>query len=203
MQNTTKGKLVAGTAAIVLATGLAVAGSSLTSAYFSDTNTGGAITGTTGSIEVDVNGNKTTTPTITFDNVLPGETRTGSFTFQNTGRSTQDVYLQFTNKALVDEINKLGTYAAIEIKVDGERVFFSDNLNDKWPGELVPLPQQLLLKAGVAPTGAHQVDFSFTVAGKFSTQIPNGPLVDKYGLNTVLSLPYSVVATQPGIAPGA
>jgi short-subunit dehydrogenase len=58
------------------------------------------------------------------------------------------------------------------------------------------LPQMIAMRNGC-------ILFVASVAGKFSTQIPNGPLVDKYGLNTVLSLPYSVVATQPGIAPGA
>lgn len=196
MQKSTKAKILGGTTALVMACGLAVAGSSVTSAYFSDTNTGGTITASYGSIYVDVDGSKTKTPNLDLTDLLPGQTKTGKFTVKNAGRSPQDVHVRFDSDAILKLVNQLGRSAAIEIKVDDERVFFSDNLNDGYPGDpsVTPLPKQLKLVSDLAPQDDATVEFSFTYAASNTAQLP---------FEVPLSLPYSVIATQPGIAPGA
>jgi hypothetical protein len=197
MQKSTKAKVGGGLTAIVLALGMGVVASGATSAYFSDTNTGGAITASFGTIAVDVDGNRSTTPNLDLSGLLPGEARSADFTVKNTGRSTQDVHMQFDSDAVRKAINTLGSYAAIEITVDGERVFFSDNLNDQYPAGtpgVNPLPKQLLLKGGLGAGSEATVEFTFTASEKFQSQAM--ALVP-------LTMPYSVIATQPGIAPGA
>jgi hypothetical protein len=196
MQKSTKAKVGGGLTAIVLALGMGVVASGATSAYFSDTNSGGVITASYGSIYVDVDGNKTTTPNLDLRDLLPGETKTGEFTVANSGRSDQDVHVQFDSDAVLKLVNQLGRSAAIEIAVDGERVFFSDNLNDGYPGNpaVTPLPKTLTLVEGLAPGASAQVTFAFTYAASNTAQLP---------IEIPLNLPYSVIATQPGIAPGA
>jgi len=204
MQKSTKAKLAAGAAATLVAAGLAVSGSSLTSAYFSHTASGGQVTASHGSIELTVNGG-TKTPEIGFKNILPGETRTGSFKVKNVGRSAQDLWLQFTDQKTVDHINTLGRYAAIEIKYGEKTVFYSNNLNDKYPGVLTPLPKELKLAENVAPGTEETVTFSFEVASAFKTQVSDAlmEMIPELADIAKMKLPYSVTATQPGIAPGA
>lgn len=187
-------KIVAGGAAVALALGLGVASVGVTNAYFSDTNSGGYVSADLGSIRVDVDGDRTGTPVIAFEGLLPGDTATGGFTVTNTGQSTSDVYMAFPSQLQLAIINDLGTYAELEITVDGEQVFFSDNLNDNYPGDpsVTPLPSQLLLAADVAPGQELDVQVSLKLAEWAETQFPG-----------TMKLDYNIVATQPGIAPGA
>ena len=192
-------KIIAGGAAVLLSVGLGVAAVGSTSAYFSDTNSGGYVAASLGSIKVSVDDDADTTPVIDFGSMLPGEVRQGGFTVQNIGRSAQDLYITYPNDAQLKIINQLGTYAEIEITVDGERVFFSDNLNDGYPGnpDVTPLPAELLLAEGLAPGSDLDVQFSLTLADKWTNTFNlNWPTV-------TMQLDYDVVATQPGITPGA
>ncbi len=193
-------KIVAGGTALILALGLGLAAVGTSSAYFSDTNSGGSVVVSAGSIYVDTDGNPTNTSDIMLDNVLPGETATGDFTAKNTGQSTQDLYVQFKAGGVLEAINELGTTATIEITVNDEQVFYSDNLNDEYPGDpsVTPLPETLLLAEDVAPGESIHVEFSFTLDADFVTQ--PGETWDEYA---TAKLPYSVIATQPGIEPGA
>ena len=191
-------KIVASAAAVVVALGLGAAAVGTTSSYFSDINSGGAITMWIGSIAVSVDGNRTTTPDLDLGSLLPGEVATGDFEVKNIGRNAQDVWLQFDpNHPTFKAVNQLGTYAEIEITVDGERVFFSDNLNGNYPPGtpgVTPLPSDLQLTEGLVPGDTATVEFSLKLSEKLQTQLP---------IAIPLSLPYSVVATQPGINPGA
>ena len=192
-------KIIAGGSAALLAVGLGIASVGVTSAYFSDTNTGGHVEASLGSIKVAVDGDRNTTPVIDFANLLPGDTATGGYTVENIGRSAQDVYMTFPKEAQLKLINQLGTYAEIEITVEGERVFFSDNLNDGYPGnpDVTPLPSELKLADGLAAGEDIDVQFSLKLDEKWTnTWNIQWPTV-------TMKLDYNVVATQPGIAPGA
>jgi hypothetical protein len=198
MQKSTKAKIVGGATAIVMACGLAVAGSSMTSAYFSDTNTGGKIVATTGSIFVHTDGNAIKTSDLDLSGLLPGEAKADTFDVKNTGRSTQDVHLSFDNQAIVDAINDLGTYASITIKVNDEAVFYSENLNDDPEDQgadgIAPLPAKLKIIDKLAPGEEAEVEFRLGIPSKATGNLP---------IEIPMELPYSVIATQPGIAPGA
>lgn len=196
MQKSTKAKIVGGATAIVMACGLAVAGSSLTSAYFSNTNTGGAINASYGSIYVDVDGKEFTTPDLNLSGMLPGESRSAEFTFTNSGKSAQDTWATFDDDAVLKAVNQLGRKASIEIKVNGQQIFFSDNLNDGYPNDptVKPLPKQLQLIEGLAAGESATVEFTMGISEDFTSQLVAAIPV---------SLPYSIVATQVGIAPGA
>ena len=163
-------KIIAGGSAALLAVGLGIASVGVTSAYFSDTNTGGHVEASLGSIKVAVDGDKSATPVIDFANLLPGDTATGGYTVENIGRSAQDVYMTFPKEAQLKLIDQLGTYAEIEITVDGERVFFSDNLNDGYPGnpDVTPLPSELKLADGLAAGEDIDVQFSLKLDEKWT-----------------------------------
>lgn len=191
-------KIIAGGTAVVLALGLGAAAVGTTSSYFSDTNSGGEISMTMGSIYVKVDGKWTSTPDIQLGAMLPGEVASGDFQVENAGRSAQDVWLQFDpNNPTFQAVNQLGSYAEIEILVDGERVFFSDNLNGNYPPGtpgVNPLPADLKLAEGLAPGDTVDVVFSLKLAEKLEAQLPVFP---------TMKLPYSVTGTQEGINPGA
>ena len=84
-----------------------------TSAYFSDTNSGGYVAASLGSIKVSVDGDKGSTPVIDFGSMLPGEEREGGFIVANIGRSAQDVYITYPNEMQLKVTNQMGTYAEI------------------------------------------------------------------------------------------
>ncbi len=78
-----------------------------------------------------------------------------------------------------------------------------------------PLPNQLLIASGVNPGGTGSFSFSFNYASKLSKQAPLGttanwnayPVAGQTTTNvadgTGDGLPYEIVATQPGVTPGA
>ncbi len=192
-------KIIAGGTALVVALGLGLAAVGTSSAYFSDTNMGGKVIVSAGSIYVDTDGSKTNTSDVLLEDILPGQTVTGTFTATNSGNSTQDLYVQFTNPYALHAINQLGTTATIEIQVNEEQVFFSDNLNDGYPGnpEVTPLPETLLLAEDVAAGDEISVEFFFTLDSDVHTQVPQNLA------GQTVAMPYSVIATQPGIEPHA
>lgn len=213
-------KIIAGgSAAALVALGLGVAAVGTTSAYYSNTNTGGAWQVTTGSIQVSVDDDAETTPDLAYDRLLPGEWHWDSFKVENTGRSAQDVYLQIDNDLVLKAINSLGTYGGIEIKVDGATVFKSLNLNDGYTDAnedrppVKPLAKNTLLIEGLSPdAGPVTVEIGLKMGEAFETQVPDVVVIEppipglppiEIPMDKPLPVSYSIVATQPGIAPEA
>lgn len=168
-------KIVAGGTAILLALGLGLAAVGSTSAYFSDTNTGGAITVTAGSIYVDTDGDATTTSDVEYTNVLPGDTLAQDVAVENAGTSAQDVYL------VVDEAQLATAQAAADGKGD---VYIS--VNGTEVAQLSTMDAEVLLAEDLAAGGTATITFTL------ETSTGTEQAIDPAGLN----LPYSIVATQ-------
>lgn len=160
-------------ASVALLGGTAFVASGQTGAYFSST-VQGDFTGTVGSIQITPS-----SPTdIGFTNLLPGVPQTISVSYENSGSSAEDVYLDFNDVAALSALNSLGHYGAVTITSSGDgasgSVFYSSNLNDNitscgffanttstqtFKGEsgpgmnCWPVPDQLLI-AGNVPSGA-------------------------------------------------
>lgn len=189
-------KLVAGGAALLLALGLGVAAVGTTSAYFSDTNTGGAITvssATAASIAVDVDGDPTTTPTLDFAGLLPGQTQTQTFTVTNTGTSAQDVWVQFPNNGENNKFSKFLETATFEIHVDGVLMWTSDPAAGT---AAKPAAPAILLAQDLQPEESAEVTFALTLDAETTS-------ADVQASDKPVELHYDIVATQPGIQPGA
>ena len=197
----TNHKIVTAGTALLLAMGLGIAAVGTTSAYFSDTNTGGAITVSAASvatISVDVDGNPTTTPALDFAGLLPGATQTKSFTITNTGTSAQDVWVQFPDqKELQDFSMLLKDSAALEILVDGALVYTSDPAGASAQAADWKLPDEILLAQDLAPGQSADVAFAMTLDATTTTADAQA----SSGLPVTMH--YNIVATQPGIDPGA
>lgn len=194
-------KIIAGGSALVLALGLGLAGIASSSAYFSDTLTGGSVAVSLASFDltiIDSEGNPVEgTPDIDLGELAPGEASSGSFTVSNTGTTAANVYLTFDDETVLKAINNLGQKASITITVDGETVFFSDNLNDDpedqgSPG-VQPLPEMIQLNTDGDPLKAGEemvveftieLDESWTTEGKAGVQV---------------KLPYSIEGTQQDV----
>lgn len=192
-------KIIAGGTALLLALALGLAAVGTTSAYFSDTNTGGAITATSGSvaaISVDVNGDPTATPDIAFENLLPGATQEQSFTVTNSGTSPQDVWVQFPNPEEVGDFSDiLKKDASFEIYVDGQPVWSSGTTADAKTPDW-KLPEAILLAQDLAPGESVTVTFAMTLDATVTS-------ADAHGTGSLpATLHYNIVATQPGIEPG-
>ena len=168
-------KIVAGGTAILLALGLGLAAVGSTSAYFSDTNTGGAITVTAGSIYVDTDGDETTTSDIEYTNVLPGDTLTQDVEVENAGTSAQDLYLVVDEADLATAQDAIAGKGDLFITVDGTQVAQLSTM-----GAETPLATDLA--AGDTAT------VTFTLVTTPGTE----QAIDPAGLD----LPYSIVATQ-------
>ncbi|MGX7678515.1 hypothetical protein ACSMXN_06430 [Jatrophihabitans sp. DSM 45814] len=221
----TKAKLAVFGVAAALVTGLAAVASGATGAYFSDSKAGN-ITGTVGSIKVNLSGGAgSDASTFSFDRLLPGTPQTIKVTFQNTGNSPEDVYLTFPNKTSLSALNSLGTFGSAHVaNAAGTEVFGSNNLNDNTvscpPGSTsvahpIPcdaLPTQLLVASNVAPGDSGQASFTFGYASKLSTQSPAGGGVwNTYPVSGQVTtdaadgsgsgLPIAIVATQIGQTP--
>ena len=123
---------------LVATVGLAVAASGVTSAYFSDTNSG-TITGTVGYVQVQTGGgNGADGLNLNFENLMPGEPQTVHFDYKNIGSGVQDLWLTFPNVPALHALNNLGSFGYLKI-VDSSAgvVFESSNLQD---GRTVPAP---------------------------------------------------------------
>lgn len=211
MKRTTK-KLTFAAAMVAAALGLAVAGSSLTGAYFSDTKQGD-VTGTVGSIKITGNGgNGANGLDVQFNNLLPGEVQTKTVNFANTGNNPEDVWVVFNNPDALHALNNLGTYGEVHLSASGTPVFDSANLNDNSgnscgplsPQGCWPVPQKVKLVSNLAPGAGGTFSFGFSYASKLQAQSPAGggawnsyPLVSP----TASGLPYQLVAVQTGQTP--
>ncbi len=222
-----RARLVSLTASVVLLGGVAVVASGQTGAYFSQTVQGG-VTGTVGSIHIT----PSTATNISFSNLLPGSPQSVSVTYENTGSSPEDVYLNFNNLTALSALNNLGRYGAVHITSDGYGavgdVFDSFNLNDNTStceqpfvntpasgptSACWPVPNQLLVAHNVASGATGSFTFTFEYASALSGQ--SGDFTDPWNSYPVAGqfttigtdgsgngLPFQIVATQVGITPG-
>ncbi len=179
-----------------------------TGAYFSDTKANNHITGTMGSIKVEGHdGSGTNKLDAVFADMLPGESKSATLRYSNTGANDQDVWIVFTNPAQIGNntgkvgINSLGTYGEIHVSSNGTEKFGSANLNDNGSTCALgtgtpacnPLPSKIKLADALLP--GHTGDFTFSF--KPSSQFKNVQLAQ------LLNLDYDLVATQVGVQPGA
>lgn len=192
------------TAALV---GSAVAG---TGAYFSDSSGPHTISATLGSIKIN-----TANTDIAFTNLLPGESRTATAQFQNTGANPQDVWIVFNQADIGDHlagtdtnlINDRGTYGAVLIKASGTPVFLSNNLNDDPSSNHCPdqaalldpvachgLPHMLKLADNLGVGTPGTFEFTYTVAAKLNSAAQEST-------PAFVTIHYTIVATQHGITP--
>jgi hypothetical protein len=122
---------------LVATVGLAVAASGVTSAYFSDTNSG-TVSGTIGYVKVSTGGG-TGTPDgldLKFENLMPGEPQTVKFDYKNIGTGPQDIWITFPNNAALHALNNLGKFGYLKLTDSSAGVLFeSSNLND---GRTIP-----------------------------------------------------------------
>lgn len=176
-----------------------------TGAYFTDAKTG-TVSGTMGSIKITgTDGAGANNTDISFANMLPGEQQSKTVGYTNSGANPEDVWVVFPQSALGDFnhstdtglVNDLGHYGEIHVDSNGTEIFGSTNLNDDPVScppagtDCNPLPHMLKLADNVAPGTSGNWTFAFTPGAKFKGNA---------GL-PVLNLPYTLVATQHGIAP--
>jgi len=168
---------------------------------------------------------------LSFNNMLPGDPQTVTVNYQNTGANAEDVYVVFPNATALSALNSLGSYGTVHLSSSGTGavgdVFDSANLNDNGtscpvgstsqthPIPCEPLPNKLLIASNVGPGVSGSFSFSFNYASKLSTQAPVGstaywnsyPQPGQITVNQAdgdgNGLPYQIVATQPGVTPGA
>jgi hypothetical protein len=202
-----------------------------TGAYFSDTKAGAA-TGTIGSVKVITSGGTGIDGLdFNWANMLPGTVYSNTIHIQSTGtNSGEDLYMTFPNLTALSALNTLGKYGQVHISVNGTEIYANANLNDIPNNGTSGLPAQILLAQNVGPTASITVVFTFEYATLMSTQEPGGvfnqyPITtggtdSRYtpaggapngnGYQTYVNptdgsgngLPFQIVATQPGIAPG-
>ena len=223
-----KSRGVALVATVALLGGAAFVASGATGAYFSDTQPG-TISGTIGCILVTASGGTpsgqgTSGQNFAFTDLMPGTAQTITVNYQNTcPTNAEDVWITFPNPTALSALNNLGRYGTVHVTSAGAGavgdVFYSQNLNDNSvtctpvdPGHCWPLPSQLKVANNVGPTASGSVTFSFMYASALSSPLAEGGPWNAYpvpgqfinpGPPTTSGLPYAIVATQPGITPGA
>lgn len=119
---------------LVATVGLAVAASGVTSAYFSDTNSG-KVTGTVGFVQVQTGGGGGgDNLDLNFVNLMPGEPQSRTFDYKNIGSGPQDIWITFPSQQALHALNNLGQYGSFTITDSSTGVVFtSSNLNDNRP----------------------------------------------------------------------
>ncbi len=172
---------------------LVAVASGATGAYFNDTHSG-TLTGTIGSIKVTTSGGSGTDGLdFNFANMLPGVMQTVTAHYVNTGTNAEDVYLVFPNAPALHSVNDLGGYGAVQIKSNGNQVFYSNNLDDGQTAQLTavdptsshcssspsatvplspsgcwPVPNTIKLASNVAPGQGGTMSFGFAFGAKLS-----------------------------------
>ena len=227
-----KVKIIGLVVALVLVAGLVAVAAHATGAYFSDTHNG-QVTGTIGDIKVAASGGASNgqgdSLNFFWDEMLPGVPYSATIQVQNTSTSNvEDIWLVFPNHTALSALNTLGRYGAVQVLVDGNQVYENHNLNDIPNNGTTGVPSQLPLAYNVGPTASHTIVFKFEYASALSKQEPGGvfnqyPITlamtgqpqdpryaTGYGQVTVITgdgsgngLPFQIVATEPGILPGA
>jgi hypothetical protein len=107
-----------------LAGALAIVASGTTGAYFSAAQDG-TITGAIGTVKLSA-----TNTTFAWTNMMPGDPKSATVNFTNTGTGPQDFYLVFPNDPALHALNNLGSYGEVHVVSDGTDVFDSANLQD-------------------------------------------------------------------------
>lgn len=216
-------------AAICIAV-VAVVGTGLSGAYFSDTKSG-AITGTVGSIQVTGSGGVGDSHlNIAFTDLLPGVPQSVTANYTNTGNTAQDVWIEFPNADALHAINDLGSYGSVSIVSNfggtSTTLMNSTNLTDFYPDGTPGanngpatgrVPQKMLLRANVDPSASGSFTFTFAYASKLSgtgggvwnsyplpTETKNGITYTpptNVALGSLNGLPYKIVAVQVGQQP--
>lgn len=175
---------------LVATVGLAVAASGVTSAYFSDINSG-TVTGTVGYVKISTaGGNGPDGLDLKFNNLMPGEPQTVTFDYKNIGSGAQDLWLSFPNVPALHALNNLGSFGYLKI-VDSSAgiVFESDNLQDGrtvpapgnscgaypvgfGPGLCNPLPPQLKVRNSMAVGAEGTVSITFSYSSTLGDSLP-------------------------------
>jgi len=182
-------------ATVALLGGTAMIASGATGAYFSETHTG-TVTGSTGSIHVDTGASGGTGgDSLDFDlsNLLPGEPQSMTVRYTNSGLNPEDVWIVFDPTAL-GFLNNAGTNATVSITSTGGFSFTSSDMST------TPVPASIKVRSNLAPGSHGRTDGSFGIAASVSDPAAEG--LSSFG-GIPLALPYEVVATQVGVAPGA
>ncbi len=185
-------KRVTGGLAVALAIGMVLAGVGGSAAYYSDTVSGGSIIVSASPSQVTVlvdtgltvdSLSATNTPDLDLGKATPNSTVSGSFEVKNTGNGAQDVHIQFTDPAELDELNnELKQGSSLEISVEGSPTTLVFDKNN-------PLPQDVLLVSGLQPGVATTVTLTYH-AGKSTAQDDQAKAFKE------ITLPYSIVATN-------
>jgi hypothetical protein len=199
----------------VAAFALIAAGAGSTGAYFSEAQ-GGSITGAVGAVHLG-----TSNTSFAWTNMMPGEPKTASVDFQNTGTGNQDFYLVFNNVPALHALNNLGSYGEVHITDgNGTHLFDSANLQDGrhlasgvpdgtntcggfsttgcWP-----LPISLKLASNVTPLAWNSFTFSFNYAGKLGSATLTHPASSGGGTFNQYPLSGADVFTGPAGAADA
>lgn len=204
----------------VAAVALVASGSGVTGAYFTD-SAPGSINGNIGAVKVTAS-----QTTFIWADMMPGELKTATVDFTNTGTGPQDFYLVFQNKTALSALNSLGEYGEAHISVNGSEKFASKNLNDGYAcgtpavlpavETLCAVPEQMLLASGVAQNASGAVTFQFGYTGKLKSPLAYGAPFNHYPVmksgvkdqtfvyasdGEGYGLPYKIVATQVGQTP--
>ena len=189
-----------------------------TGAYFSDTHAG-SISGNSATLTV-----LTSNLNLAYSNLLPGTDQTVTANYLNTGNVAQDVWVTFPNDTALSALNDLGTYGNMTISSTEGAYFTSSNLCDH-SGCTTGVPNQILVASNINPGAGDTVSFTFGYAGKLSNVSQGQPFNiwpaangtgggpgsstsythhgDDSSNGTGTGLPYDIVATQHGVAPGA
>jgi hypothetical protein len=224
LRRSTKIKIAGMTASAAIVLGLAATASGATGAFFSDAHSG-TITGSLGTISVAVNGGNAGSDTnFQFTDMLPAVPQTIEVNFGNTGINAEDVWVVFPNAIALSALNDLGHYGQLHITSNGADIFDSVNLNDHSttcpastpanPTDCKPLPSQLELIGSLAPGASTSMKFEFNYSallggsghsaggGTFNLYPTTTQTTGAAGSPTNAGLPYQIVATQVGFAPG-
>ena len=170
-------KALTATALGAAAFALVAVAAGTTGAYFSE-SAPGAINGTLGSVHL-----ATGPTTFNWTNMMPGEPKSATVDFQNSGTGNQDFYLVFKNVPALHAINNLGSYGEAHIADgNGVHLFDSTNLQDGrhqtatttttdtcggfTPAGCWPIPVSLKLASNVAFFAWNSFTFSFNYPGK-------------------------------------
>ena len=198
-----KTKVVGFLGTVALTGGLVASAVAGTGAYFSDTKANNHITGTMGSIQIQGHdGSGASNLDSVFTNMLPGEAKSSTLRYSNTGANDEDVWIVFNNPTKLHALNQLGTYGEVHVASNGTDRFASKNLNDGYdcgtPGtagapDLCAVPKMIKLADALQPGHTGDFSFSFKPGEKFKN-IQGQQLLD---------LDYDLVATQVGLQPGA
>jgi len=190
-----KFKGVALIATVALLGGTAMVASGATGAYFSETHTG-VVTGSTGSIHVDTSasgGSGGESLNFELDGLLPGEPQTMVVRYTTSGTNPEDVWIVFDPTAL-GFLNAAGTNATVAITSTGGFLFSTADLTAN------PVPGAIKVHSNLAPTADGRTNASFGIAASVSD--PAAEDLSSF-LGIPLAMPYTLVATQVGVAPGA